>query len=179
MPIAWTNQNVTMLKALWAEGFSGAQIAARIVGVSRNAVIGKIHRLGLSGRATTTRLKQTRRGPRKIVLIPAVAKRAPTSTPFVISSNPRAKLQPEPLPTDELTGVTTAEHTDCMCSWIKNDPRAGAIWCPEVKVPGKSYCGAHLARAVPLVVMRRPTAPSVTTAAVTASRSLREIVNAG
>lgn len=46
----WTDERVELLKKLWAEGFSASQIAAQLGGVTRNAVIGKAHRLKLSGR---------------------------------------------------------------------------------------------------------------------------------
>ncbi len=49
--VSWTDDRVEMLKKLWAEGLSASQIAAKLGGVSRNAVIGKVHRLKLSGRA--------------------------------------------------------------------------------------------------------------------------------
>src|SRR5436309_13039421 len=47
----WTDERVEMLKKLWADGLSASQIAAELGGITRNAVIGKVHRLGLSGRA--------------------------------------------------------------------------------------------------------------------------------
>lgn len=47
----WTDERVERLKKLWAEGLSASQIAAQLGGVSRNAVIGKVHRLNLPGRA--------------------------------------------------------------------------------------------------------------------------------
>lgn len=47
----WTDERVEKLKKLWAEGLSASQIAAQLGGVSRNAVIGKVHRLSLPGRA--------------------------------------------------------------------------------------------------------------------------------
>ena len=47
----WTDERVERLKRLWAEGLSASQIAAQLGGVSRNAVIGKVHRLNLPGRA--------------------------------------------------------------------------------------------------------------------------------
>ncbi|MFL1874217.1 GcrA family cell cycle regulator, partial [Hansschlegelia beijingensis] len=47
----WTDERVELLKKRWAEGLSASQIAAELGGVTRNAVIGKVHRLGLSGRA--------------------------------------------------------------------------------------------------------------------------------
>jgi len=49
--VSWTDERVEMLKKLWADGLSASQIAAQLGGVSRNAVIGKVHRLKLSGRA--------------------------------------------------------------------------------------------------------------------------------
>ena len=53
--MAWTEERVSELKKLWAEGHSASQIAKQLGGVTRNAVIGKVHRLGLSGRATPSR----------------------------------------------------------------------------------------------------------------------------
>ncbi len=50
----WTDERVEQLKKLWADGLSASQIAAQLGGVSRNAVIGKVHRLKLSGRGKTT-----------------------------------------------------------------------------------------------------------------------------
>ena len=49
--MSWTDERVEMLKKLWADGLSASQIAAELGGITRNAVIGKVHRLGLSGRA--------------------------------------------------------------------------------------------------------------------------------
>ena len=53
--MSWNDERVELLKKLWAEGLSASQIAGRLGGVTRNAVIGKVHRLGLSGRATSPR----------------------------------------------------------------------------------------------------------------------------
>src|SRR5246127_5607992 len=50
-PMGWTDERVELLKKLWADGLSASQIAAELGGITRNAVIGKVHRLGLSGRA--------------------------------------------------------------------------------------------------------------------------------
>ena len=50
----WTEERVELLRKLWTDGLSASQIAAQMGGVSRNAVIGKVHRLKLSGRGKTT-----------------------------------------------------------------------------------------------------------------------------
>ena len=49
--MTWTDERVETLKKLWTDGLSASQIAAELGGITRNAVIGKVHRLGLSGRA--------------------------------------------------------------------------------------------------------------------------------
>ncbi|MFY9210966.1 MAG: GcrA family cell cycle regulator [Aestuariivita sp.] len=50
--MSWTDERVELLKKMWGEGQSASQIAKELGGVTRNAVIGKVHRLGLSNRAT-------------------------------------------------------------------------------------------------------------------------------
>src|SRR3954465_4462119 len=49
--LTWSDDRVEQLKKLWESGLSASQIAAELGSVTRNAVIGKVHRLGLSGRA--------------------------------------------------------------------------------------------------------------------------------
>ena len=49
--MSWTDERVEILKKMWGEGQSASQIAKELGGVTRNAVIGKVHRLGLSNRA--------------------------------------------------------------------------------------------------------------------------------
>jgi GcrA cell cycle regulator len=51
MPMSWTDERVELLKKMWGEGQSASQIAKELGGVTRNAVIGKVHRLGLSNRS--------------------------------------------------------------------------------------------------------------------------------
>ncbi|MCW1955230.1 MAG: GcrA cell cycle regulator [Roseobacter sp.] len=55
--MSWTDERVEVLKKMWGEGQSASQIAKELGGVTRNAVIGKVHRLGLSNRTTTAAAK--------------------------------------------------------------------------------------------------------------------------
>lgn len=59
----WTEERVALLKRLWADGLSASQIADRIGGITRNAVIGKVTRLGLPGRVVTDRHRATLPAP--------------------------------------------------------------------------------------------------------------------
>lgn len=70
---AWTEDRVELLKKLWSDGLSASQIAAELGSVTRNAVIGKVHRLGLSGRAKNPAAAST---PRT-----AAPRKAPTRSP--------------------------------------------------------------------------------------------------
>jgi GcrA cell cycle regulator len=54
MGMSWTDERVELLKKMWSEGQSASQIAKELGGVTRNAVIGKVHRLGLSNRSGGT-----------------------------------------------------------------------------------------------------------------------------
>lgn len=55
--MSWTDDRVEILEKMWGEGKSASQIAKELGGVTRNAVIGKVHRLGLSNRATPAKAK--------------------------------------------------------------------------------------------------------------------------
>ena len=63
--MSWTDERVELLKKLWSDGLSASQIAAELGGITRNAVIGKVHRLGLSGRAKSASSRRRRASARR------------------------------------------------------------------------------------------------------------------
>ena len=84
--MSWTEERVETLKKMWAEGQSASQIAKELGGVTRNAVIGKVHRLGLSNRATAgaaTKEKAAKAdaAPKPKAAKPAAPKAAPAAAP--------------------------------------------------------------------------------------------------
>ena len=84
--MSWTDERVEKLKELWNEGMSASQIAKTLGGVTRNAVIGKVHRLGLSNRATAgaaTKEKAAKAdaAPKPKAAKPAAPKAAPAAAP--------------------------------------------------------------------------------------------------
>ncbi len=178
--MAWTDERVELLKKLWSEGLSASQIAGRIGGVSRNAVIGKVHRLGLSGRATTTRMKSHRPRPR---MAQTTAKR-PQKPRFAQVGNPavRALYQPdaEPfVPAQEEPVIPVKERksiqtlAECNCRWPIGDPQhADFHFCGKTKVAGLPYCEFHARRAYqPPQVRRRDTTPAPATVEAISSGS--------
>ena len=88
--MAWTDDRVAVLTKLWAEGLSASQIAKKLGGVTRNAVIGKVHRLGLSGRAKPS-------NPAKKKARKTVARTRQTRAPSAPRA-PRPVAQPRPAP---------------------------------------------------------------------------------
>ncbi|MCK5550922.1 MAG: GcrA cell cycle regulator [Hyphomicrobiaceae bacterium] len=150
--MAWTDDRVDLLKKLWAEGLSASQIAGRLGSVTRNAVIGKVHRLGLSGRATTSRMKSHR--PRQRMASKRLAK-----SRYATIGNPalRALYNAETNvylpPTEELV-IPVAERksiqtlTEVTCRWPIGDPQNTEFhFCGKNKVPGLPYCEFHARRA--------------------------------
>ena len=167
--VSWTDERVESLKKLWQEGLSASQIAGRLGGVTRNAVIGKVHRLGLSGRATTSRMKSHR--PRRQVAA-TTQKRMATKPRFAQVGNTalRALYQgdAEPftpaveelvIPEKERKYITTL--TDSCCRWPIGDPQhADFHFCGKGKVTGLPYCEFHARRAFQPPQARRREAAS-------------------
>lgn len=87
----WTDERVELLKKLWSEGLSASQIAAQLGGVSRNAVIGKVHRLKLSGRGKTTTAAPRSKKPAPA---PVAAPRPTTTSSSSMSSGSASAPQP-------------------------------------------------------------------------------------
>ena len=63
--MSWTEERINRLKAMWAEGSTASQIADELGGVSRNAVIGKAHRLGLEARPSPVKPGEEKESPKK------------------------------------------------------------------------------------------------------------------
>jgi GcrA cell cycle regulator len=170
--MSWTDERVETLKQLWKDGLSASQIAARLGSVTRNAVIGKVHRLGLAGRATKTRIP-TRRVRRAVapgaqMLQP---RRVPQKSRFQGAGNPAFRelyAQGEPVQTIEELVIPIAERksiatlTESCCRWPIGDPQLAEFhFCGRKKVPGLPYCDVHARRAFqPPQARRRDIAPS-------------------
>lgn len=163
--MGWTDERVELLKKLWSEGLSASQIAGRLGSVSRNAVIGKVHRLGLSGRATTSRMKTHR--PRARIANANAAKRAVAKSRLAAIGNPAVRAlyngdaEPYTPPAEELV-IPLAERKsiqtlqECSCRWPIGDPQALEFhFCGKNKVPGLPYCEFHARRAFQPAVPRR------------------------
>lgn len=92
--MSWTDERVEILKKMWGEGQSASVIAKELGGVTRNAVIGKVHRLGLSNRTTSG------------AKAPAKEKPAPKAA---AAAKPKAPPKPKPAPKKEPAPAASVE----------------------------------------------------------------------
>jgi GcrA cell cycle regulator len=101
--MSWTDQRIDQLKTLWEKGLTASQIADELGGVSRNAVIGKAHRLGLKSRPSPVKANEVEKkaAPKKAAAAPAKPVAAAPSRPRVASpaapaaATPRADGEPQ------------------------------------------------------------------------------------
>ena len=87
--MSWTDERVETLKKMWAEGQSASQIAKELGGVTRNAVIGKVHRLGLSNRVGGGKDEAEEDVPVMAAKPEPVSRPAPEPRPEPVASAPR------------------------------------------------------------------------------------------
>jgi GcrA cell cycle regulator len=140
--MGWTEERVEQLKTLWADGLSASQIARVLGGVTRNAVIGKVHRLGLAGRAGPARAERPRSVSHKSVARIAVPE------PEIIEE--------DPVVLEDGNFATVLTINDRMCHWPIGDPADAAFhFCGRNPKSGSPYCEAHARKAYQPQTQRR------------------------
>jgi GcrA cell cycle regulator len=142
----WTDERVDALKTLWAQGLSASQIADRLGGCSRNAVIGKVHRLQLPARRTRSHIKSPRARARSAARRPPAARRPVPSGPPKLPCDeyvPPPELVQVP-PAERIQLWQLGEHT---CRWPLGDPVTDKDFgfCGRPPVRGRPYCAPHKA----------------------------------
>jgi GcrA cell cycle regulator len=146
--MTWTDERVENLKKLWGEGLSASQIAAELGGITRNAVIGKVHRLGLSGRAKSPAASAAR--PRKarahthLMRVARPATRGNTALAHAYDF----EQEQEPEPVDNVIPLgqrrTIVDLTEDTCRWPIGDPGStDFFFCGGQAGTGAPYCSYH------------------------------------
>ena len=141
----WTDERVSLLGRLWGEGLSASQIAGQLGGgVTRNAVIGKVHRLGLSGRgktgqpaATSPRVAKTRAVEAPRLAVPNVADAERPARPPAVAVDTSVEIPVS-------RRVSIMELRESMCRWPLGDPTSADFgFCGARAVTGVPYCAHH------------------------------------
>lgn len=158
----WTDERVERLTKLWAEGLSASQIAAQLGGVSRNAVIGKVHRLCLPGRAKAGGSSSASRAPKRPApttarpqsFQPRVATRSaarPAGTTVShdeIDAGGEEERAVVPVPSNVVVPISRrlalTELTDRTCKWPIGDPMTDEFhFCGCEASDNAPYCTYH------------------------------------
>jgi len=139
----WTEERVALLREYWSDGLSASQIANKLGDVSRNGVIGKVHRIGLARRASPSR-PAIKRTPRPS---PPKRKIAHPFNPTFKEQRPEAPAPIIPVLTPLVleTGRTASvvDLNDAMCKFPIGDPREeGFAFCGRSASRGP-YCADH------------------------------------
>lgn len=155
--LIWSDDRVEQLKKLWEAGLSASQIAAELGNVTRNAVIGKVHRLGLSGRAKSPSSAAPRqRKARPLRTNPFVPPpKVKTRGNPALASALEVELEPDPIIYDNVIPtnqrVSLLELNEANCHWPIGDPETedfffcgskcmGGMLSKESPMP---YCAYH------------------------------------
>ena len=152
--MAWTEERVEQLKKLWTEGLSASQIANRLGDVTRNAVIGKVHRLGLEPRAKPQR-KNIAMGQLdgNVISVSYSGNLAFKETPIddIGYDKNHEIIQPNIHSLDESSDqfpVTILNLTENHCKWPQGDPGTEDFhFCGHHPLSGKPYCEQHAKKA--------------------------------
>jgi len=140
--MSWTDERVELLRQHWIEGKSASQIAGLLGhGLTRNAVIGKVHRLGLAGRAKAPAAPRPRQAPP----VQRVQAPRPQSHARMVHGATALAVAPTPIEEEETEfesvvlpmslRVTIVELRETMCRWPLGDPTS----------PDFRYCGSQCA----------------------------------
>jgi GcrA cell cycle regulator len=161
--MSWTDERVEQLKRLWSEGLSASQIAGELGGITRNAVIGKVHRLGLSGRAKAPSSAAARpRKARPPSNVLRMARPAAVRGNTALARLPVYELdvEPEPELVENVVPIgqrcTLLELSDAKCRWPIGDPGSPEFYfCGGKPVSELPYCAYHARIAYQPVTDRR------------------------
>lgn len=136
----WTDDTVARLRALWAEGHSTAEIGRRMA-ITKNAVVGKAHRLDLPGRPSPIR-----RGAKPQPRPQTQRIKGPTLPPLATSAPSPAAAVPEraAAPVDRFQPAPRVGKQPCC--WPIGEPgKPGFRFCADPALHNKPYCAAHAA----------------------------------
>jgi GcrA cell cycle regulator len=156
----WSEETIVHLRALWADGHSTAEIGRRL-GVSKNAVVGKAHRLDLPARPSPIRRDGPSLGhPRRTVpramgpTLPPLSSAQPLMAPSHAIMPPRPR--PVPIPPRVQAPPPRPYGRLVACCWPIGEPGTREFhFCDAESVPGKPYCAEHASLAYVKVRDRR------------------------
>ena len=147
----WNDDTIARIRALWAEGHSTAEIGRRM-GISKNAVVGKAHRLNLPARPSPIR----RGTGEKRASRPTVRRVTGPTLPALQSVDRQPALKPPPVVLRAVQLQPRPAGRVSSCCWPLGEPGTPEFrFCGDPTMPAKPYCDEHVAIAYVKVRDRR------------------------
>lgn len=163
--MAWTDEMVDQLREMWREGLTTGEIGRRL-GVSKNSIVGKVHRLGLSGRPSPIKKKEDPNAPQEITATKPIkekSKETPikekTETKPIIKAEKAPAKEPEHKEKEVASAPKTEVHAPShhhygktnlteldnhTCRWPLGDPKdENFYFCGKKVRIGQTYCDEH------------------------------------
>lgn len=140
--MGWTNEQVEDLKRLWDDGLSTGEIG-KVLGMSKNAVVGKAHRLGLVSRPSPIRRYDDAPQPaRDEKSDEATAKKKAVRAPVPEKAKPAKPSKAAAKKETHLLTVNDLAHDSCR--WPIGDPKDPDFhFCGKKALPDRPYCAEH------------------------------------
>lgn len=160
--MSWTEQKIEMLKEMWGHGYSASEIAKQLGGLTRNAVIGKAHRLKLSVRGAAPRIEAKQQ--QRVAAVSMASSISPVSSQAGIKPSSRKRVMLRPLPSMPMPtemppqerpsafsaldnikrseGISVTKAGDRQCRWPVGDPRS----------PDFRFCGCPAYESLPYCI---------------------------
>jgi GcrA cell cycle regulator len=165
--MVWDDENIRLLRDLWTQGHSTAEIGRRL-GVSKNAIVGKAHRLDLEARPSPIRRDVVKPPADRPTAYPRMAgptlpPLASANVPTLLSPSPPTNVQPlrapvvlgprpmspapstPPAPRIAMPAAPVQTRRSApSCCWPIGEPGTKTFrFCDDTSVPGKPYCDEH------------------------------------
>ena len=147
--VSWDDGRIDLLKKLWSDGLSASQIAAELGGVTRNAVIGKVHRLGLSGRAKTKATATTRQRVKAVAKPQRLQQSVGVRGNLAVVEYVEVRSEPVQQAREDVVipmsrKISIMDLKEGVCRWPIGDPlQADFVYCGADCGTGRTYCEPH------------------------------------
>jgi GcrA cell cycle regulator len=147
----WASERIAQVEQMWRDGRTATQIAAEIGGVTRNAIIGLVHRLRLSGKALANRSRspvpETAPRPKRSITLAKLGYGAPQLCPHPAAGLPAEQRRASwrgnlAAPESRPCGLLELQHDSCR--WPLGDPSSPEFrFCGGRADEDRSYCAFH------------------------------------
>lgn len=136
--MGWTDESVEQLRQMWAQGLTANEIAKNL-GVTKNAIVGKVHRLCLTARPSPIKSKENEGEEAELLTVETTVKQTAKS----VSEEKISSAKPAPKACKDIN-IKLVDLDSHTCRWPIGDPRDDDFcFCGKKVRTGQTYCDEH------------------------------------